>query len=65
MERLISVLAWAGFILVFLITRILLWAMCEPEPGYKHMGFDEEVKWLMEQGLTKEEAEEIANLPWK
>lgn len=32
-------------------------------PKYERMSFEEEVKWLMEEhGLTKEEAEEIANL---
>ncbi len=33
---------------------------------YRHMSYEEEVEWLMkENNLTKEEAEEIANLPWK
>lgn len=41
---------------------ILFKEMLSSPPRYEPMEFEEEVKWLMEFGLTKEEAEDIANL---
>lgn len=50
-------------ILIMLFEGLLLYCMCGGcETTYEPMGYDEEVKWLKEQGLTQEEAEEIANL---
>ena len=32
---------------------------------YHHMSYDKEIEWLTKTcGLTKEEAEDIANIPW-
>ncbi len=49
-------------LLAFGLPILMLLAMCAPQQGYRPMPFDEEVEWLMAQGLSKEEAEEIANI---
>lgn len=49
-----------------LIFVLLVIASIGSTSDYTPMTYDEEVKWLMEeQGLSREEAEEIANLPWR
>jgi hypothetical protein len=33
-------------------------------PQHEPMDYDEEVAWLMSEGLTEEDAKDIADLPW-
>lgn len=55
-------------VLVLLLTFGMLYCLVGGADiiPYRHMSYDEEIEWLMKDyKLTKEEAEEIAKLPWK
>jgi len=50
-------------IMVAFILAIIFFFNSLPLEGYHPMPYDEEVKLLMEQGCSKELAEEIASIP--
>ncbi len=54
-----------GILAIFCILIIMfgmLAMISSPIGHYEPMEYEEEIKWLMEFGLTREEAEEIAHL---
>lgn len=65
MEILQLIIAVLAGLLSLILTFGMLYCLTSTEPSHTHMSYDEEIDWLMkEHRLTKEEAVEIANLPW-
>jgi hypothetical protein len=63
MDTLVNVVGAGALLVLLMVWGIVFYDICTPPKKAEPMAFEEEVKWLMENTtLTREEAEEIANL---